>query len=210
MEKISSLITQQSVNSTEQLQSVTGKDRTTVEALNKAAFSKGSLKDHHFDRLWQRMIETYGNKWTSNYGFVPNQSWIDGLADMCIEDIITGLHRLKSFQNDEGWPPTLLQFRDLCRPQRTQAQEFYKPQVPKLSFGDRKEMAEKAFGDIKSKLAAGLEASGHKMISKFNPDDPNSGCTCPLVENKPLGTCPVCKDMDQRKAHALELLAIPL
>lgn len=121
--------------------------------MNKAAFSKGNLSESHFERLWQRMAEAYGHKWTSSYGVEPNQSWIDGLADMTTDDIKRGLASLKNFQDDEGWPPTLLQFRDLCRPRTCPAHEIYKPlPLPTKPFAERQKEAVAALASMRDIL----------------------------------------------------------
>jgi hypothetical protein len=99
----------------------------TVEEMKRAAFSKGNLTPSHFARLWQRMAETFGHQWTSNFGTEPLPGWIDGLADMTVDDIKTGLGNLKTWQAEGGWPPNMLQFRELCRPHSAPAHTAYVP-----------------------------------------------------------------------------------
>lgn len=136
--------------------------------MNKAAFSKGNLSESHFERLWMRMIESFGHKWTSNFGFAPNQSWKDGLADMTVADIKTGLANLKAWHDDDGWPPTLLQFRDLCKPHSSPAHEIYKPlPEPKSSFEARKNAAFDAF----STLREGCLKEEAKPKFKLTPEE---------------------------------------
>lgn len=97
------------------------------------------------------MAETFGHKWTSNYGTAPNQSWIDGLADMTVDDLRNGLSNLRGWQDDEGWPPTLLQFRELCRPRAAPAHAAYQPlPAPRSSWDERKEAAALAFDGLRS------------------------------------------------------------
>lgn len=110
----------------------------------------GNLSASHFERLWLRMAETFGHKWTSNYGHQPNQSWIDGLADMSIDDIKTGLGNLKTWRDDDGWPPTMLQFRELCRPHASPAHTEYVPLLePKSSWDQRQNAAACAFHELR-------------------------------------------------------------
>lgn len=121
-----------------------------MEQMNRKAFSKGNLTASHFERLWIRMAEVYGHKWSSQYGSKPAQSWIDGLADMEVKEIRDGLLALKDWQGDDGWPPTLFEFRQLCRPRSSQAHEIYKPlPSPKSSFEARKQAASDAFASLR-------------------------------------------------------------
>jgi len=91
------------------------------------------------------MAETFGHKWTSNYGHEPNQSWMDGLADMTADDIKHGLGNLRSWKDEGGWPPTLLQFRELCRPHASPAHAVYKPlPAPTSSWDQRRTVAAQA------------------------------------------------------------------
>lgn len=121
-----------------------------MEEMNRASFSRGGLTASHFERLWTRMAETFGHKWTSNYGIEPNASWVDGLADMSVEDIRTGLSNLKTWRDDEGWPPTLLQFRELCRPHATPAHTAYEPlPAPASSWGHRQDVAAEAMAALR-------------------------------------------------------------
>ena len=118
--------------------------------MNQASFSKGGLTASHFERLWTRMAESFGHKWTSNYGIEPNRSWIDGLADMSAEEIKIGLGNLRTWSNDEGWPPTLLQFRELCRPHATPAHTVYQPlPPPETSWGHRQDVAAGALAALR-------------------------------------------------------------
>lgn len=124
--------------------------KATVEQMNRKAFSKGNLTASHFERLWVRMAEVYGHKWSSQYGSKPAQSWIDGLADMSVEEIRDGLLALKDWQGDDGWPPALFEFRQLCRPRSSLAHEIYKPlPSPKSSFEVRKQAAANAIASLR-------------------------------------------------------------
>jgi hypothetical protein len=74
------------------------------------------------------MAEVFGHRWVSSFGDEPNQSWIDGLADMTPEDLRFGLSALKGWRDE--WPPNLLQFRALCRPTIEDAHRIYRPALP--------------------------------------------------------------------------------
>ena len=77
-------------------------------------FTKGSLLSSHYRRLWERMTEIYAHKWTSVYGVEPVDTWVRGLSDMEPDDIAKGLEACLT--NGDGWPPSLPEFRQLCRP----------------------------------------------------------------------------------------------
>lgn len=63
-------------------------------------------------RLWHRMTEIYGHKFISSYGEEPNDSWCRLMQDVTPEQIANGLERLT--ERDDPWPPTGLEFRNLC------------------------------------------------------------------------------------------------
>ena len=67
-------------------------------------------------RLWQRMAEIYGHRWTSAYGDdaggSAGQTWAKGLGGVSPAMLAFGLGAVLG-QADE-WPPTLPRFRALC------------------------------------------------------------------------------------------------
>lgn len=63
-------------------------------------------------RLWLRMTEVYGHKFTSSYGTEPNESWARCLAELNPHQIAQGLSRLTD--REDTWPPTAIEFRNLC------------------------------------------------------------------------------------------------
>lgn len=63
-------------------------------------------------RLWQRMTEIFGHRWVSSFGDEPNESWCRCLADVTPEQIGQGLNAL--IRDNDEWPPTAIQFRNLC------------------------------------------------------------------------------------------------
>lgn len=68
------------------------------------------------ERLWLRMAEIYGHKWTSAYGSDPGASvggtWAKGLAGLTQSDIAAGVEACLA--GALSWPPTLPEFRELC------------------------------------------------------------------------------------------------
>lgn len=72
-------------------------------------------------RLWRRMGEVYGHRWTSQFGPAPARglspvmaTWARGLAGLGAADLARGLDRVTRAGAD--WPPPLPRFRDLCVP----------------------------------------------------------------------------------------------
>ncbi len=67
-------------------------------------------------RLWQRMAEIYGHRWTSAYGddagASAGQTWAKGLAGLSVAQIAAGLDAALASADD--WPPTLPAFRSMC------------------------------------------------------------------------------------------------
>ena len=65
------------------------------------------------DRLWVRMTQIYGSKWTSNYGTEPTKPWIDTFNSMSTGKIKAGLNVL--MKSGEAWPPSLIEFIGYCQ-----------------------------------------------------------------------------------------------
>jgi len=74
-------------------------------------------------RLWRGMSHVYGHRWTAQYGPLPppgvprtpaQAAWARGLAGLAAPDLDRGLARVE--RGDAPWPPTLPEFRALCRP----------------------------------------------------------------------------------------------
>lgn len=68
------------------------------------------------------MVGMYGHKWESQYGAEVSATWVMGLSDISGDELSAGLRGcLKRSEGsrrsgDEDWPPTLGEFRILCRP----------------------------------------------------------------------------------------------
>lgn len=67
-------------------------------------------------RIWQRMAEIYGHRWTSAFGDDAGQgaglTWSKGLAGLAVEQIARGIE--SAVLSADGWPPTLPEFRAMC------------------------------------------------------------------------------------------------
>jgi hypothetical protein len=67
------------------------------------------------ESLWKTMVQTYGHRWTANFGAVPkpDHAWAKHLTGLNGKQIANGLAQLSSIAND-GWPPSAPQFRSMC------------------------------------------------------------------------------------------------
>jgi len=65
------------------------------------------------DRLWLRMTEIYGHRWSSSYGTTPNDTWIASLSQISADELKTGLDAM--LKECLQWPPTLTEFISFCR-----------------------------------------------------------------------------------------------
>ena len=71
--------------------------------------------DRLMDRLWTRMTRIYGHRWTSSFGDGDDGTWAMGLHDILPTEIAHGLSACVT--RDHDWPPSLPEFRHLCRPE---------------------------------------------------------------------------------------------
>lgn len=79
------------------------------------------------DRLFSRMTELYGQKWLDYLGLAggleaASKAWSLGLSGLSADELRRGLDLCLTRNNP--WPPTLPEFRGLCRPQRDAEAEF--------------------------------------------------------------------------------------
>lgn len=73
------------------------------------------LKIELLEDLWKVMAETYGHRWTSNFGVLPrvDHAWAKHLTGLCWSQIANGLAQMSNLDSD-GWPPSAPQFRKFC------------------------------------------------------------------------------------------------
>lgn len=75
-----------------------------------------SLPDAWVEKIFQRMEDRYGALWADRYGAFPRErvkrSWAEDLADMSRYELSRGVSACR----DRKFPPTLPEFRELCRP----------------------------------------------------------------------------------------------
>lgn len=67
-------------------------------------------------RLWERMTEIYGPRWSSGYGEPGGKAfktWSRALKNASTDNIKRGLGRCLQ-RDEQGWPPTLPEFMGMC------------------------------------------------------------------------------------------------
>ena len=77
---------------------------------------QSALPEKLMNTLFERMEDRYGDLWANRYGAFPRvrvmKTWGEDLADLSPEEFIRGCQASKSLK----FPPTLPEFRALCRP----------------------------------------------------------------------------------------------
>ena len=71
------------------------------------------ITDMHIKTLWRTMTRLYGHRWITNYGQADDGTWLRVLQNLDPQHIGRGVE--KCLDNHRDWPPTLPQFRDLCK-----------------------------------------------------------------------------------------------
>jgi hypothetical protein len=81
-------------------------------------------------RLWLRMTEIYGHKWSSSYGETPSETWSRGISGMSFDELKRGLSECLNSGN--AWPPSLPEFLAMCKPTKRENAAMYRnvPQLP--------------------------------------------------------------------------------
>lgn len=77
---------------------------------------KPKLPQDTLDKLWIKMTEMYGHRWTSNFGVSADQdhSWAKVLAGLSKQQLANGLQELVDRATEFEWPPAANVFRSLC------------------------------------------------------------------------------------------------
>lgn len=101
------------------------------------------------------MADIYGHKWTSNYGDSDNDgTWAKGLADMTGEDLKRGF--FACLQSGDAWPPSLPEFRSLCKPPKRENESMYRippeRQLPHMLSDERRQVGRSAIANLKAAL----------------------------------------------------------
>ena len=71
------------------------------------------ITEQHIERLWQRFAQLYGRKWIVDHSdHDVDNIWLKALQNLTPEMIARGLQGC--IEHNKTWPPTLMEFRDLC------------------------------------------------------------------------------------------------
>lgn len=83
-----------------------------------------ALPEPWMERLFQRMEDRYGSLWADRYGAFPRarvmQTWAEDLGDLTREELVRGVDACRT----RKFPPTLPEFRELCRPEMSADDAF--------------------------------------------------------------------------------------
>lgn len=74
------------------------------------------LPQSMLDKLWVKMTEIYGHRWTANFGVLadPDHSWASVLKGLTGVQIANGLNALVDKGEEFDWPPPANVFRAMC------------------------------------------------------------------------------------------------
>ncbi|MCR7869187.1 hypothetical protein NS942_08085, partial [Pseudomonas aeruginosa] len=74
------------------------------------------LPDRLLERLWVKMTEMYGHRWTSSFGDNPNPdgAWATVLQGLTGQQLAHGLNMLTFMGSRFDWPLAAPTFRELC------------------------------------------------------------------------------------------------
>ena len=75
----------------------------------------------------------YGHQWASQQGDSPNDTWVRGMQDIGPTELTRGLTAL--LDRGEAWPPSLPEFRGLCR--RQWREYIHKEWNPNAAIADK-------------------------------------------------------------------------
>lgn len=75
------------------------------------------LSQHLLDKLWIKMAEFYGHRWTSSFGVIadPEHTWAKVLSGITGAQLANGLHALVERSAEFDWPPPANVFLSLCQ-----------------------------------------------------------------------------------------------
>lgn len=93
----------------------------------------------------------YGHRWSSQYGKQPAAVWVSGLGDLSADEIKRGMEGC--VMRPDGWPPSLPEFRAMCKPVVAVIPACHRPAQP-FAAALPKPAKITAPGDARARLAA--------------------------------------------------------
>lgn len=89
------------------------------------AETRQKLSQPLLDKLWLKMTEIYGRRWTGSFGVSADQShaWAAALGGLNGQQIAVGLAALTTTEDEQlrKWPPSAPEFRALCENRNPEA-----------------------------------------------------------------------------------------
>lgn len=83
------------------------------------------LSQAMLDKLWLKMVELYGNRWTGSFGVSADQThaWAATLGGLNGQQIAAGLAAITTTDDEQlrKWPPSAPEFRALCENRNLEA-----------------------------------------------------------------------------------------
>jgi len=64
--------------------------------------------DKHYDQIWSRLHEMFGQRFTKDYGDKPNETWREALSGLTFDQAAHAIR--ESVRLGDTFPPTLAQF----------------------------------------------------------------------------------------------------
>ena len=112
------------------------------------------LSDQAIVTLWTRMAAIYGHKWVSAHGDsdITRDTWQRGLKDLSTVELAVGLRAVVNRQNP--WPPSLPEFRTLCKPPAPEPAHAIYRALPKPKANP--EQATRALNAARKRMDQGL------------------------------------------------------
>lgn len=107
-------------------------------------------------KFWDRMTEIYGHRWTSTRGEKPVSGlWWKAISKLSETELRCGLSTC--LRSRGGWPPTLPEFIDYCRPKRENAAMYreFPPMLEHKNTDDQKARARQHIAEARSRLLGG-------------------------------------------------------
>jgi len=62
----------------------------------------------HYDKLWARLHEMFGQRFTKDYGDTPNETWREALSGLTFDQVAHSIS--ETVRMGDQFPPTLAQF----------------------------------------------------------------------------------------------------
>lgn len=100
------------------------------------------------------MQDIYGHKWISAFGESDiDGTWSIALGDLTPEELGRGLRAC--VERDDPWPPSLPEFRRLCRPPKRENEAMYRysgPMLPHLLSPEQRAEGRANVAALRAKL----------------------------------------------------------